>query len=181
MKTYISMLRGINVSGQKIIRMVELKNLYESLGLVDVTTYLQSGNVIFNSLDHEASNLVQLIEMKIEQSFGYHVSVFIKATQDFHRIIEQNPFLTERKEDPAKLYVTFLYRLPSALELKNLNIPDSGSDEFIIQGKEIFLFCPNGYGKTKLSNNFFEKKLNMPATTRNWNTVQALLGLTKNR
>jgi uncharacterized protein (DUF1697 family) len=168
------MLRGINVSGQKKIRMAELRSLFESLNLVNVKTYVQSGNVVFDSTEQDASELAKLIKAQIEQFFGYAVSVFIREPKDFQRIIANNPFSNERNEDPARLYVTFLYSPPSKTKLSNLVIPNDGADEFFVGEKEIFLFCPNGYGRTKLSNNFFEKKLNVPATTRNWKTVNAL-------
>jgi uncharacterized protein (DUF1697 family) len=174
MNTFISMLRGINVSGQKKIRMVELRDLYESLNLVDVETYLQSGNVVFDSTEGDASKLAELIEAQIEKAFGYAVPVFIRDADDFQRIIEGNPFLKKRNEDPTKLYVTFLYRSPSESRLNNLAIPNGEAAEFSIGDKEISLFCPNGYGRTKLSKSFFERKLGVPATTRNWKTVNAL-------
>jgi uncharacterized protein (DUF1697 family) len=178
MNTFISMLRGINVSGQKKIRMVELRDLYESLNLVNVETYVQSGNVVFDSTEGDASKLAELIEAQIAKSFGYAVPVFIRDADDFRRIVDGNPFLKERNEDPAKLYVTFLYRSPSESKLSNLAIPTGEAAEFSIGDsigdKEAFLFCPNGYGRTKLSNSFFERKLDVPATTRNWKTVNAL-------
>jgi uncharacterized protein (DUF1697 family) len=115
-----------------------------------------------------------LVEAQIEQFFGYSVSVFIRDTNDFQRIIASNPFSNERNEDPAKLYVTFLYSSPSESKLSGLAIPNDEGDEFFVGDQEIFLFCPNGYGRTKLSNNFFEKKLKVAATTRNWKTVTTL-------
>jgi uncharacterized protein (DUF1697 family) len=177
MHTFISMLRGINVSGQKKIRMAELSNLYESLGLVQVKTYVQSGNVVFASPEPDGSKLAQLIEAEIEQTFGFAVSVFMRDNHDFQRIIDRNPFLGDRHEDPAKRHVTFLYRRPDESEWRNLSIPDDEADEFSVGEQEIFLFCPNGYGRTKFSNNFFERKLKVPATTRNWKTVTALAKL----
>jgi uncharacterized protein (DUF1697 family) len=168
------MLRGINVSGQKKIRMAELRDLYESLNLVNVETYVQSGNVVFDSTEGDASELAGLIETQIEKSFGYAVPTFIRDASDFQRIIDGNPFLKKRNEEPAKLYVTFLYSSPSDSKLSNLAIPSNETAEFSIGDKEAFLFCPNGYGRTKLSNNFFERKLGVPATTRNWKTVNAL-------
>jgi uncharacterized protein (DUF1697 family) len=153
--------------------------LHESLRFANVRTYVQSGNVVFDSTRRDATQLAASIEAQIERSFGYAVSVFIRDTDDLRRIISGNPFLSEK--DPAKLYVTFLYRSPSRSTLSNLDISSDEADEFFIKGKEIFLFCPNGYGRTKLSNNFFERKLNMPATTRNWKTVTALYGMASER
>jgi len=174
MKTYISLLRGINVSGQKKIRMAELRSLYEALGLVRVESYLQSGNVVFDSDEPDGAKLAGLIEAEIEQTFGYSVPVLVRTPADFRRIIESNPFAGDRNEDPARLYVTFLYQLPAGEQWRKLASPTGTADEFVIGEQEIFLFCPNGYGRTKLSNNFFEKKLGVPATTRNWKTVNAL-------
>jgi uncharacterized protein (DUF1697 family) len=175
------MLRGINVSGQKKIRMPELKRLYESLGLANVETYVQSGNVVFDSPEPDASKLAELIEARIERVFGYQVSVFIRDAGDFRQIIDSNPFLNQRNEDPDKLHVTFLYRAPSTAAWDTLDAPDNEADEFVPGEKEIFLFCPNGYGRTKLSNNFFERKLGVPATTRNWRTVNALYAIANER
>jgi uncharacterized protein (DUF1697 family) len=168
------MLRGINVSGQKRIKMAELRSLYESLGLARVQTYVQSGNVVFASPEPDGSKLAKLIEAQVEQTFGFAVSVFMRDNRDFQRIIEHNPFLSDRNEDPAKLYLTFLYRRPNESELRNLIVPSDQTDKFIVGEQEVYLFCPNGYGRTKFSNNFFERKLKMPATTRNWKTVMAL-------
>lgn len=174
MNAFISMLRGINVGGQKKIRMAELANLYESLGLVSVKTYVQSGNVVFKSTKSNVSALANLIEGQIKRLLGYSVSVFIRETNDFQRIIAGNLFLNKRKEDPAKLHVTFLYRPPSEAKLGSLGIPNNKGDEFFVGSQEIYIFCPNGYARTKFSNTFFEKKLEVPATTRNWNTVTTL-------
>jgi uncharacterized protein (DUF1697 family) len=175
------MLRGINVSGQKKIQMEALRNLYRALNLVMVETYVQSGNVVFDSTEQDILKLAEFIEGQIEETFGYAVPVIIRYIHDFGRIIDSNPFSNERNGDPAKLHVTFLYRLPSELKLSSLAIPNSETAEFSIGDKEIFLFCPNGYGKTRLSNSFFEKKLGMPATTRNWKTVNALYNMAKRR
>ena len=177
MKPYISMLRGINVSGQKSIRMAEISHLYEAMGLNKVQTYLQSGNIVFESEESDGSNLVERIEANIKKSFDFHVAVFIRTLDDFQHIFNHNPFLRDRNEDPAKLYVTFLYSLPKKELVNRLMAQVSEEDKFIPGEKEIYLFCLNGYGKTKLSNNYFEKKLLMSATTRNWNTVTALIKL----
>ncbi len=181
MNTFISLLRGINVSGQKKIRMAELQSLYESLNLVKVKTYVQSGNVVFDTTEQDAAKLAALIETQIEQTFGYTVPVLNREANDFQRIIDSNPFLNERNEDPAGLLVTFLYSPPAKSKLSHLNIPNNEAAEFFVGDKEIFLFCPNGYGRTKLSNNFFERKLDVPATTRNWKTVNALHKMVEER
>jgi uncharacterized protein (DUF1697 family) len=177
MKTFISMLRGINVGGQKMIRMETLRGIYEGSGFTNVRTYVQSGNVVFESTEGEAAALTKRIEAQIERSCGYSVSVFIREGRDLQRILTSNPFLRGRNEDPSKLHVTFLYQPPPEPAWSNLKAPGDGPDEFARGEQEIYLFCPNGYGKTKLSNSFFERKLGMPVTTRNWNTVNALYNM----
>jgi uncharacterized protein (DUF1697 family) len=174
MSTLISMLRGINVGAQKIIRMETLRAIYEGLGFSNVRTYVQSGNVLFESTESDHTNLVKRIEAQIEKTCGYHVSVFIRQPHNLQRILEGSPFLHGRNEDPRWLHVTFLYQPPPDNAWSKLKRPVNIADEFASGELAIYLFCPNGYGKTKLNNSFFEKKLGVPVTTRNWNTVNAL-------
>ncbi len=177
MSTYISMLRGINVSGQKIIRMEDLASLYESLGLANVRTYVQSGNVLFDSTIPDGAKLSRLIADRIKKAFGFSVVVVLRTRSELQAVVKNNPFLKERGINPARLYVTFLSEAPDLEALNLLRTVKDEHDEFRIAPKEIYLHCPHGYGRTKLSNNFLEKKLKVPATTRNWNTVKALLGM----
>jgi uncharacterized protein (DUF1697 family) len=179
MHTYICLLRGINVSGQKMIRMEELRGSFEALGLKNVATYLQSGNVVFRSGEGNVSALTGRIEMQIETTFGFGVRVFIRDGESFQRLLIVNPFLKNEAIDPAKLHVTFLCEDDDAAVLSSVESPNNDGDEFIHLRNEIFLHCPNGYGRTKFSNTFFEKKLKTHATTRNWKTVQALCELSK--
>ena len=181
MYTFISMLRGINVSGHNKISMSRLKDLYESLNLVNVVTYVQSGNVIFDCTNQDAAQISRSIETEITHSLGFSVPVVIRNESHFKHIIGYNPFSNQRNEEPAKLHVTFLSDSPSALALSNLAVPAGSADEFFVDGQEIYLFCPNGYGITKLSNSFFERKLSVTATTRNWKTVNALYDLANQR
>jgi len=175
MKIYISMIRGINVSGQKKIKMNELKLLYESLNYKNVVTYIQSGNVIFKHTDSDYSVLSKSIEDKILEAFGFHVIVFIRTVNDLKNIVKNNPFLKRREEDINKLHVTFLSHKPSQSLTDEIDILKYKPDEFYLNENEIYLFCPNGYGRTKLSNNFFERKLKVSATTRNWKTLNKLI------
>jgi uncharacterized protein (DUF1697 family) len=174
MSIYISMLRGINVGTQKRISMESLRGIYIDLGLEHVRTYVQSGNVIFESRDEQRLGLVSRIEAQIQQTCGYATEVFIRQAEELQRILASNPFLIQRNEDPSKLHVTFFYRSPSITQLNQLTTPGDTTDEFASAEMAVYLFCPNGYGKTKLSNSFFQRKLGTPVTTRNWNTVIAL-------
>jgi uncharacterized protein (DUF1697 family) len=175
MNTYISLLRGINVSGHNLIRKNELVELYTGLGFERVETYLQSGNVIFDSGASEREELAAQIEVRIQQALGYEVAVLVRGVEYFQSILEANPFVKQRSADPAALYVTFLYIAPALDRLAELQVPPGETAEFAAGEDAIYLFVPGGYGRTKLSNAFFERKLAVPATTRSWNTVQALV------
>jgi uncharacterized protein (DUF1697 family) len=181
MITFISMLRGINVGKQNKMRMADLQGVYKSLGLRNVTTYIQSGNVVFDSLEENTARVAGMIEAGITRAFGYSVRVLIRDKTRFQNVLDGNPFIYKRNEDPTKLYVTFLSESPSILKLNSMSPPKDILDEFIISGSEVYLFCPNGYGNTKLSNTFFEKKLDVFATTRNWNTIRALFEMANQR
>lgn len=176
MTTYISMLRGINVGGKKRISMEELKGLYESLGYKDVQTFIQSGNVMFRSEDAPEASMEKAIRDKIKEALDLDVKVILRTEDEFKAIIEKNPF---KKEDPGNLHVTFLSDHPAKKPVEEIEkIKDKG-ERFFLSGRDIYLFLPNGYGRTKLSNDLFEKKLGVCATTRNWATVNALLDKAK--
>ena len=178
MTTYISILRGINVSGQKKIRMEDLKALYEGLDFGKVTTYIQSGNVIFKTgLNLSISRLSEKIEKAIEEKYHFHVPVIIRTADEMHQILSSNPFLNEEGINREKLHVTFLEEEPQPTQVSAIIEADFSPDGFRIIGKEVYLYCPGGYGNTKLSNTFFEKKLCTKATTRNWKTVGKLANL----
>jgi len=178
MQTYISMLRGINVSGQKKIRMADLKSMYETLGFGNIQTYVQSGNVVFESDEEDLEKLRQSIEAQIEKTFGFSVPVLIRSADDFDRIIQEHPFA---QEETNRVLVTFLYERPAQSKRDELSQYEDKVDQFTLGEQEIFLFCPGGYGKTKLSNTFFEKKLELIATTRNWKSVNALYQMANER
>jgi uncharacterized protein (DUF1697 family) len=171
MQTYIAILRGINVSGQKMIKMDSLKAQMEELGFKNVETYIQSGNIIFEYQKVDKSDLVKQIEHKIFEKYGFKVPVIIRTPQEFEHILSHNSFIISRNEDINKLHVTFLSELPAQELLNNFPKPENIADELVISGDHVYVFCPNGYGNTKLNNNFFENKLKVIATTRNWKTV----------
>ncbi len=176
MSTFIALLRGVNVGG-KTLRMADLKSLCEELGYANVRTYLQSGNVVFDSGNPDAGAHAAAMEAQIFRSFGFSASVLVRTPQELKHTIEDNPFLHGRMEDPARLHVTFLKGVPAPVRLGNLRVPEGDTDEYAVGEREIYLFCPNGYGRTKLSNTYFERKLDLTATTRNWNTVTALFAM----
>lgn len=176
MQAFISILRGINVSGQKKILMTDLKSLYQSLKFSDVNTYIQSGNVSFKTNEKLSDvQLAQKIEKAIYKKYAFEVPIIIRNKDEMKKITSSNPFLKEKDIDKKKLHVTFLSQIPGNAEIDSLAKIDYSPDRFIISGKEIYLHIPESYGETKLSNSFFEKKLKVKATTRNWNTVNQLL------
>lgn len=168
------MLRGINVSGQKAVRMERLRESCAALGFRDIQTYVQSGNVVFLEGKKSPSDLSKSIGQAILGDFGFDVSVLVRKSKEMKAVIERNPFLKDRGVDRSKLYVTFLSEAPPESALKNLEKFSSEADQFYSRRQEIYLYCPGGYGKTKLSNTAFEKALSLRATTRNWKTVNAL-------
>jgi len=177
MSNYIAMLRGINVSGHNIIKMERLRACFAALGLANVKTYVQSGNVVFEAAQDAAGVLSGKIAQKILSDFGYSVPVLLKTFKEMEKIIKRNPFLKAPGIDHSKLHVTFLAAEPPPMALEKLQPLAEKPERLHITGREIYLYCPNGYGNTKLSNTAIEKKLSVGATTRNWKTVNALLAM----
>ncbi len=177
MSIYVAMLRGINVGGQKIVKMENLRALFEALGFRRVRTYVQSGNVIFEASRTSPDSLSKNIKKKILSDYGFSVPLILRTLGEMKKIVNDNPFLKERGIDDSKLHVTFLSELPAETTLRKLDALNSLPDQFRIRSREVYLYCPNGYGRTKLSNSAFEKLLSVEATTRNWKTVNALVGI----
>jgi uncharacterized protein (DUF1697 family) len=175
MATYIAMLRGINVGSGKIVKMERLRASFEALGFDGVRTYVQSGNVIFESEQKSPAGLSNKIEEKIRRDFGFTVPVSVKTSKEMAQIVSDNPLVKEKGIDHSKLHVTFLSDPPPKTAVKVLEPLATDRERFRILNREIYLYCPDGYGNTKLSNNAIEKKLSVVATTRNRRTVNALL------
>ncbi len=177
MTTYIALLRGINVGGNTL-RMERLRALFAELGLADARTYVQSGNVLFTAARPPAE-LAALIEARLARETRLPVSVFIRTPAQLERILAANPFLKEPGIDAKKLHVTFLSGRPSKPGLAALGAVKSGADRWQAVGAEIYLRCPGGYGRSKLTNTAIERLLAIRATTRNWTTVTALYEMSR--
>ena len=174
MTTYISILRGINVSGQKMIKMDALKEMYEDLQFNNIQTYIQSGNVIFQNIQSKQTDLGQKISNELMRKFGFEILVIVLDTFELKEIIAKNPFAPDKTKDISHLHVTFLSSKPELIDNGLFNQKRAPGEEFAITENAIYLYCPKGYGQTKLTNAFFENKLKVGATTRNWKTTLEL-------
>ena len=178
MNTKIAILRGINVGGKRKILMTDLKSLCEKLGLKNVKTYIQSGNLIFNS-DRKNSDIENDLEKAITQKFGFDVLVIVRTEKELEISISNNPFFNNNA-DINQLHLTFLKEKPKKCNFEKTLTNNYESDKFKIDDKDVFILCTGKYHESKLTNNFFEKQLKVGATTRNWKTVLKLSELSKN-
>jgi len=174
MTSYIALLRGINVSGQKKMPMAELRELLSKSGLENVETYIQSGNVVFQTSEQDKSELEQMIQLHIQEHFGFQVPVLVKTSKDLKSILDEFPFSEEKKENS---YFTLLHDIPDAGLVYETSKEVYQNEEFIIKKNCVYFYPANGYGKAKCDNNFFERKLKVTATTRNYKTILKLLSL----
>lgn len=170
------MLRGINVSGKNIIKMDALKELCVKLGFKDVVTYIQSGNVVFRS-NLTSDKLETRIQEAIKEKFGFDVPVMVLKKEELEDILKSNPFLSSADKDEKFIHFTILSAVPEIELVKSIDRDRYLPDEFICIGRAVYLYCPVGYGNTKLNNSLFEKKLKLKATTRNLNTIRVLYGM----
>ena len=178
MKTYIALLRGINVSGHNKIKMVELRQLFTDLAFKNVSTYIQSGNVIFTSIENNISKIENSIIKAVKLEFGYDLKVLVITKNKLETVFKSNPFLEITNVDITKLCVTFLRNTPTLENVPQIEaLVANSEDEFKIVEKYIYLHCPTSFAKTKLTNNLFERKLKTDATTRNWKTITKLVEL----
>jgi uncharacterized protein (DUF1697 family) len=182
MKTFISLLRGVNMAGHNKIKMTDLSALYDKLGFEGAETFIQSGNVISCKPENlTVPEMTIVIEEAILKNFKYSIPVIIRSNEELSEVISINPFLEEENFNPEKLAVIFLHEKPSKEQIekvKNVNYPP---DKFKITGKEIFIYCPNGFGKSKIYTGFFENKMKVTGTGRNWNTINSLLTIAERR
>lgn len=175
MRTYVALLRAINLGSRNKIAMADLRSLFAALEAEDVTTYVQSGNVVFRSGARKPVDLTEAIEQRIRRDLGLDVRVLLRTRAELATVVAGNPF-TDGEPD-ANLHVTFLAETPSRTRIRDLDPQSAPPDELHVAGREVYLRCPNGYGRSKLTNAFFEKRLGVAATTRNWRTVTKLAEL----
>jgi uncharacterized protein (DUF1697 family) len=176
MPHYVALLRSVNVAGHGRIAMADLTQTFIALDFTDVTTYIQTGNVLFRSPGRSASALASAIEGQLEQDFGHAPAVVLRTVPDLARVVETSPY-PKQGADPSRHHVTFLAALPSKERLAAFTAPPSGRDELTIVGQEVYVHTPDGYAGTKLTGALLERRLGVLSTTRNWNTVTKLHAL----
>ena len=175
MTTFVAMARGVNVGGRTRVAMADLRALFTGLGYEDVATYIQSGNVVFRTAS-TATALGPAIERALEERFGHPIKVVLRTHAELCSVLDHNP-LGGGGRDPARLHVTFLADRPAKSLVTALDPDAFGPDEFRVVGREVYVHCPDGYGRTKITNTFFERALAVVATTRNLKTVGELARL----
>lgn len=173
---HVALLRGINVGGRNKLPMSSLVEIFNDAGCSHVRTYIQSGNVVFEAAPALASRIPAVIAQAVLERFGFEVPVVVRTAEDFSEIVQANPFL-KAGADERTLHVAYLADLPDVARIGALDLNRPPPDEFEVRGREIYLRCPDGLARTKLTNAYFDSKLGTTSTVRNWRTTLRLLAL----
>jgi uncharacterized protein (DUF1697 family) len=174
MPTFVSLLRGINVGGNNKVPMNELKTLYASLGFKNVVTYIQSGNVVCSADVEDMAQVSRQIEDAFAQKFGFRVNTIVRTKDELEAIIANNPFQNQPEKESKWVLVLFLASRPEKTSLEDLQKAYSGPEEYYLIGQELYIYYPEGMGRSKFTLPLIEKKLKTSGTGRNWNTVLQL-------
>ncbi len=174
----IALFRGINVGGRNVLPMKNLRTILESLGCLDVKTYIQSGNVVFSHADTDDAILSRDISMRIEEEHGFSPQVLLLAASELRRAVAENPF-ADATSAAKELHLWFLAAAPQEPDLDGLQKVKVASESFVLAGRVFYLHAPEGIGRSKVAQRV-EKLLGVPATARNWRTVTKILELAKN-
>jgi uncharacterized protein (DUF1697 family) len=170
------------MTGHNSMKMADLSNMFKDLGFIDAETYIQSGNVIFsNDSDTSESEIACKVEKAISDRFKYKIPAMIRTVQEIRNLMPVNPFLLEENFDPSKMAAMFLHEEAKDAQIQKVANIHYPPDKFKINGSEIFIYCPNGFGRTKLYTNFFEKKMGVTGTARNWKTITTILEIAENK
>jgi uncharacterized protein (DUF1697 family) len=171
---YVALLRGINVGGKNKLPMKDLGTVFADLGCEMIQTYIQTGNIIFDARPPLARRVPGLVSAALLERFGLQVPVIVRTAEQLNRILRDNPYVRKGANSKA-LHVSFLADRPDAERTAALDPQRSPGDEFVVRGSEIYLHCPNGLARTKLTNAYFDSRLATTSTMRNWNTVRKLV------
>jgi uncharacterized protein (DUF1697 family) len=180
MATYVALLRGINVGGNRRIKMGDLRDALSAVGLDNPQTLLQSGNVVVDS-NADAAAFVDIVETTIQSTFGFPSTVMVRTADKFRSVFAEHPFTSEQIEDPRFAHVGFCRDLPDRDGFDALQEGHEGPEEMKLVGRELFVYYPEGSGRSKLTNSVIEKHLGTRTTSRNWNTVEKLAAMLEER
>lgn len=175
MPVFIALLRGINVSGHKPVPMAELQKVFAALGFPGAKTYIQSGNVVFKSAEKDGKRVAAALEAGILKKFGFEVPVIVRTPEQLSAALSGNPYAKAKASENERVYITYLEHPPAKEAVKALHAFSDPVDELKVVKTEVYILARNGYGKSKLSNTFVEKKLGVRATTRNLETTAKLI------
>jgi uncharacterized protein (DUF1697 family) len=175
MPAIVAMLRGVNLASHRRMKMDALRAVFEALKLEDVRTYVQSGNVVFRTGEQDITRLAARLEQAIEKKFGFQSDVIVRTTSEMRAVVSRNPFAKRRDVEAAKLVVTFLAGDPGNAARATVRTIPVSPEELHIDGREIYVYFPNGQGRSKLPAARIERTLGTPCTARNWNSVTKLL------
>ncbi|MBV6652822.1 MAG: DUF1697 domain-containing protein [Mameliella sp.] len=175
---YIALLRGINVSGQKKIKMADLRTHLGNIGLLNLQTYIQSGNIVFESPIADTGLLSGNIQAVIREQYGFEVPTIVLNALDFRDIASKNCYTEAAQEEPSRMLIAFLSDSPANEMANEFNALAFPNEHFTLEEKAIYLYFPNGLGRAKLHNHLIERKLKVSSTIRNWRTVSKLLEMT---
>lgn len=170
MKKYVAFLRAINVGGHSIIKMTDLKQMFEALGLENVQTHIQSGNVIFESEEEDTASLEKQIEDQVEKATGYKTRLFVRTIREVQSIAQKSPLTATGDET---VFIGFLKEKPDKKLQEALLAFRSDADDFAVKGREVYNLRRDRE-KSVFSNNFVEKILRMPGTTRNLTVIKKI-------
>ena len=173
---YVALLRGINVGGKNKLLMADLRQIFEEAGCCEVSSYIQSGNVLFSASPSQVSVLPRAISETIATRFGYQVPVIVRELQELKRLVAANPFLREGQE-PHALHLMCLAACPTPEQIASLDHKRSEPDAFALRGNNIYLYFPNGTARSKFTTGYFDRALATTSTIRNWNTMIKLIEL----
>jgi len=176
MKTYIVLLRGINVGGHRRVPMAELRELLSNSGFRNVKTYIQSGNVILESTKDSSQNIEDIIHKAIIAHYGFEVSIVVRTREELQTVFDNCPFSEEKKKS---CYFVVLHNIPDEELVKTASEKVYEGEEYVIINDCIYFYSAKGYGQVKFNMNFFERKLKTSSTSRNYNTMVKLLYLSE--
>ena len=181
MPVVICMLRGVNVGGHNRVKMDDLKKLCTSLKLRDPQTYVQSGNIVFSTDERDLDKLRKSLESAIHKKFGFHSDVILRSAKDLREVVAGNPFAKRKDIHPGKLLVTFFSADPGEAARKQARAIKTDPEELFIEGREAYVYFPNGAGRSKLNWSLIPKTLKVQGTARNWNSVTKLLEMAEKK